>query len=164
MSMNHEGAARAGASQPSPITTVIPLTPSQRALVAIAHLFAIIPIWGLVADFWIWHTRREEHPEIRFQTLQALLLQAIALLITVIYAIAQIFFQLLAVLDESLSTFLCTANTWVWEGTLIVLATVALWAALSLRIRGQADYPFLGPALRRELERQDEIERQRVDP
>ena len=111
----------------------LPLTTGQRVVAALAHLFAIIPIWGLVANFWIWHTRREEHPELRFQTLQAFFLQAIGLLITVVYAVAQLFFQLLGVLNPGLSATLCAINTWVWEATIITLALAALWGAWSVR-------------------------------
>lgn len=128
-----------------------PLTSSQRVVAAMAHLFAIIPVWGLVAAFWIWHTRRDEHPELRFQSLQAMMLQGVGLLITVIYAIAQLFFRLVAVLDQELSDTLCHINTVIWEGSLLALGLLALWAVVALRRRGRFDYPVLGPVLRREV-------------
>ncbi len=140
----------------------LPLTTSQRVVATMAHLFAIIPVWGLVADFWIWHTRREEHPELRFQALQALILQAIGLLITILYIVAQLFFQLLSVLDERLAATLCTLNTWVWLAMLITLAVAALLAAWRVRWHGRFDYPLLGRALRREIERLDAEERRRA--
>ncbi|MBN1477277.1 DUF4870 domain-containing protein [Candidatus Sumerlaeota bacterium] len=138
-----------------------PLTPDQRLVGAMAHLFAILPIWGLVVGFWIWHTRREEHPELRFHALQALLWQGIGLLITVVYAVAQLFFKLLGVLDEEYSETLCLLNTRIWEVMLIAMALLALWGAIHLRVTGRHDYPVLGPALRRELARLDAEERRR---
>lgn len=140
----------------SPLFNTPPLTPSQRAVASMAHLLAIIPIWGLVADFWIWHTRREENPEMRFQALQALLLQAIGLLVTVFFAIAQLFFQLLSVLNEGLSKTLCNINYNIWIAVLIALALMALWGAVMMRWRGKFEYPILGRALRREMRRVDD--------
>lgn len=128
-----------------------PLSRGQRVIAALAHLFAIIPIWGLVAAFWIWHTRRDEHPELRFQSLQAMMLQGIGLLLTVLYAIAQLFFRLVAVLDAALSETLCRLNTVVWEASLLILALMALWAVVAIRQRGRFEYPVVGPVLRREV-------------
>lgn len=132
-----------------------PLTTPQRVIAAMAHLFAVIPIWGLVADFWLWHTRREEHPELRFQLIQAFFVQGVLLLLTVVYVLAQQYFQLLRVLDVGLSATLCLINTWVYKATLVVVVLAALWAAWRMRWRGRFDYPLLGPALRRELARID---------
>jgi uncharacterized Tic20 family protein len=128
-----------------------PLSRSQRVIAALAHLFAVIPIWGLAAAFWIWHTRRDEHPELRFQALQAMMLQGIGLLLTVFYAVAQLFFRLVAVLDVTLSETLCRFNTLVWEASLILLALMALWAVVAIRQRGRFEYPVVGPVLRREV-------------
>jgi uncharacterized Tic20 family protein len=139
----------------TPPLTSLPLSTSQRVVAAMAHLFAIIPFWGLVADFWIWHTRREEHPELRFQAAQAMFLQAFGFLMTAFYATAQVFFKLLGVLNADLSNLLCRANTLIWEACLIALVLIALAAAWQLRWRGRFDYPFFGAVLRRELDRSE---------
>lgn len=140
---------------PTPPLNSVPLSTSQRVVAAMAHLFAIIPFWGLVAAFWIWHTRREEHPELRFQALQAMFLQAFGFLITAFYATAQLFFKLMRVLNADVSALLCKANTLVWEGCLIALAVLALTAAWQLRWRGRFEYPLIGAPLRRELKRSE---------
>jgi uncharacterized Tic20 family protein len=134
------------------MSRALPLNTRQRVVAAMAHLFAIIPIWGMVAAFWIWHTRREEHPELGFQAAQAIVLQAIGFLITILYAVAQLFFKLLAVLNEGFSERLCLLNTLFWEVCLIALALAALWAAFQVRRHGLFEYPVFGASLRRELQ------------
>jgi uncharacterized Tic20 family protein len=155
-------------SQPVTLSTppsgagIPPLTTPQRVVAAMAHLFAVIPIWGLVADFWIWHTRREEHPELRFQVLQALFVQAGLLLLAVLYELAQLYFQLLGVLNGDLAEALSGLSTWIFKVTLVALVLLVLWAVWRLRWHGHFEYPLLGPAMRRELERADAAERQQT--
>jgi uncharacterized Tic20 family protein len=158
-----ESSGRSPASRPAEVIVVPPaavpvppLTASQRVVASMVHLFAIIPVWGLFAAFWVWHTRREEHPELRFQALQAMMWQGVGLLITVVYALAQLFFRLVAVLDTDLSETLCRINTLLWEAVLLCLALAALWAVFAVRRWGRHEYPVLGPALRREVMRADE--------
>jgi len=140
-----------------------PLTNRQCTIAAVCHLVILLPVWGLLGAFWIWHTRRDEHPELRFQAAQAIYFQALWLLITTLAALSQLFFRLLGVLNASLSDKLETYNLYFLLGVSGLMALLAVIGAVKVRVTGTWEYPVLGPTLRREMHRAETEEQREAE-
>lgn len=150
-------------SPPPPRVLSFPLTNRQCTVAALCHLVILLPVWGLLGAFWIWHTRRDEHPELRFQAAQAIYFQAIWLLVTTLAALSQLFFKLLGVLNEGLSQTLSDYNFFFLVGVSGLMALLAVIGAVKVRLTGTWEYPVLGPTLRREMHRADTEEQREAE-
>jgi uncharacterized Tic20 family protein len=59
-------------------------TSDERIMAALAHLSAILPMWGILAPIVIWLTQREKSRWAAFQALQAIAFQIVVILVYII--------------------------------------------------------------------------------
>lgn len=68
----------------TPAPSALNPTSDERIMAALAHLSAILPMWGILAPIVIWLTQREKSRWAAFQALQAIAFQIAMILIYIV--------------------------------------------------------------------------------
>lgn len=119
----------------------------DRGFGALAHLFAAVPIWGLVLNAGMFLHFRERSREVAFHAQQGLWFQGVGLVILIVYLLVEVLLRIVGVLSEPLAHGLHLVNLLMTSICFTAYATCCL-AGAALTLAGK---PFLYPRLGRRL-------------
>jgi uncharacterized Tic20 family protein len=120
----------------------------ERSMAALAHLAAIIPLWGILFAGIIWLQFKEKSKHVVFHAQQAIFFQVILLIVIIVALVFRLFCSIIAVVNSSLASILNAGNLFLLIVCLILYGAACLYAAWSV-LEGRAfEYPFIGKQLR----------------
>ncbi len=116
----------------------------ERGFAATAHLFAAIPLWGLVflAVLLVWFKERSR--EVVFHIIQAMVFQGLLLLPLIGYSLVELMARMLVVLSPAASSAVHLANNSLAIFAYILYACICFYGAFATYAGRPFVYPFIG--------------------
>jgi len=124
----------------------------ERGYVLLAHLFAAIPLWGIVFNGILWLCFKERSRKVVYHAHQGIFFQVIFLAALLVGLVVFLFNHLVAVINSPLASIISFGN---WIVIFVIWAIYeltclyAMWNVIQGR---EFEYPFVGAKLREEKE------------
>ncbi len=128
----------------SPLDTAL-VRREERGFAATAHLFAAIPLWGLVFLFMLLVWFKERSREVVFHIIQAMVFQGVLLLPLIAYNILELVARMVDVLSPTLAAALRMGNM----SLVVVMGTLYAATCLYGCFATYCGRPFLYPLVGR---------------
>ncbi|MBN1902635.1 DUF4870 domain-containing protein [Candidatus Sumerlaeota bacterium] len=120
----------------------------ERGYVLLTHLFAAIPLWGILFNGIIWISFQEKSRKVVFHAHQGIFFQVAFLAMTLVGLLVFLFAQLVGVINESIASLIRSGN-WLVIVILFILYEITCIYAIWNVIQGRDfEYPFIGSKLR----------------
>lgn len=124
--------------------SLVVLRPEERIWGFIVHAVAWIPVWGFVINAMVWLYYKNRSREMVFHVQQAIQFQIFVLIPLIVWAVASVFFSILAALSPFLAWLLQSINSFLLSVFLTAAAALGLWGAISVYLGKPFLYPFFG--------------------
>lgn len=125
------------------------LREEERPWGALTHVFAAVPLWGMLLNFGLWLHFRERSRLMLFHVQQALVFQMLALLLAFPWFLLQLLGRVVQSLAPRLGQFLLNTNSVLAMAVITVYVLVCLWGAIRVWATGRFYYPFIGQGIYR---------------
>ena len=122
----------------------------ERGYLLLAHLFAAIPLWGIVFNGILWLSFKEKSRRVVFHAHQGIFFQVVFLATLLIGLIVFLFTQLISVINQSLASLISAGNWIVIIVIWIAYEFTCLYAMWNILQGRDFEYPFIGAKLREE--------------
>jgi len=120
----------------------------ERGYILLAHLFAAIPLWGILFNGILWLSFQEKSRKIIFHAHQGIFFQVAFLVMFLAGLVVFLFTKLISVINTSLASLLSTGN-WIIIIVLIAAYEITCLYAIWNIIQGKEfEYPFIGAKLK----------------
>lgn len=118
-------------------------------MAVLAYLFAIVPLWGVLAAFMIWMAYRDTNRKVVYHAHQALSLHFLMLMVFVLFSIFLLVVRVLRMVDPRLAEWLSAGNYYALIGAFVIYCLACLLAAIKV-LGGKADFeiPLIGRILK----------------
>ena len=127
----------------------------ERGYILLAHVFAAIPLWGILFNGILWLSFQEKSRKIIFHAHQGIFFQVAFLVVLLVGLVVFLFTQLISVINTSLASLLGTGN-WIIIIVLFASYEITCFYAVWNIIQGKEfEYPFIGAKLREDTKESD---------
>jgi len=120
----------------------------EKKFSALAHIFALIPFWGILGNGIIWYSFKEKSKEVIFHAHQAIFFQITLLIFFGFALLVELFCRLLKVVHLDLAMLLSRFNHLIFYIGVLIYALMCLFAAWTILSGSNYEYPIIGKKLR----------------
>lgn len=120
----------------------------EKLLSAIAHLMALIPIWGIAANGFLWHYFKDRNKSIVFHSKQAITFQVLFIFFCVFSLGVKLFCWFLIYINHDIGNFFMGLNNFMIKIALVAYIFLCCFAAWSTFQGGNYEYPIIGDKLK----------------
>jgi uncharacterized Tic20 family protein len=120
----------------------------DRPYAALAHILAIIPLWGIVFNWILWMNFKEKSRDVVFHAHQAIFFQLPLLAVFIIAVIFQILCLIISVVNNPIAKILQYSNWVVFVIILIAYVLTCLYGAIAVLDGRDFEYPYIGRRLK----------------
>ena len=121
----------------------------ERGYIFLSHLFAAIPLWGILFNGIIWMTFKERSRRIVFHAHQGIFFQTIFLAAVFMGLVVHLFTKLVGVIDVSLAGIMSSVNILILIIVIIAYEAVCVFAMWNTLQGRDFSYPLIEKRLNR---------------
>jgi uncharacterized Tic20 family protein len=120
----------------------------ERGYVLLTHLFAAIPLWGILFNGILWISFQEKSRRVVFHAQQGIFFQVAFLAMLLVGLVVFLFTQLVGVLNDSLASLIRSGNWLIITAVFILYEITCLYAIWNVIQGKDFEYPFIGTKLK----------------
>lgn len=120
----------------------------ERGYILLTHLFAAIPLWGILFNGILWLSFQEKNKKVVFRAHQGIFFQVTFLAMLLVGLVVYLFTQLVGVINESLASVIRSGNWMIITIIFIMYEVTCLYAIWNVIQGKDFEYPFIGKKLR----------------
>jgi len=124
------------------------LRDEDRGFILLAHLFAAIPLWGILFNGILWLSFQQKSRRVVFHAQQGIFFQAVLLAMLLVGLIIFLFIRLVEVINKTMASILGIGNWAILIAIVIVYELTCLYALWNILQGQEFEYPFIGAKLR----------------
>jgi uncharacterized Tic20 family protein len=120
----------------------------ERGFMLLAHLFAAIPLWGILFNGILWLSFQQKSRKVVFHAHQGIFFQVVFLAMLLVGLIVFLFSHLVGVINKTLGSLLGFGNWVILISIFIIYELTCLYAIWNILQGREFEYPFIGAKLR----------------
>jgi uncharacterized protein len=120
----------------------------ERGNIFLAHLFTIIPLWGILFNGIMWVSFKDRSRKIVFHAHQCIFFQVVFLAAIIVGLIFNLLVKLISAINGTIGALLGFVNSSIISLIIIIYFGSCLYAMWSILQGHDFEYPFIGSKLR----------------
>lgn len=120
----------------------------EKIVSVAAHIFALIPLWGIVGNALLWYYYKDKSETIVFHAKQAMFFQIGFLGFLIFTFFSKLFCLLLIYIQKDFGAFFLGVNGIIVKLSIVIYIFLCAFAAWTIVQGGNYEYPIIGKMLK----------------